>query len=369
VSAGGPVELQDGDRLKLGDYELIVSVDARIDFLPAAADEHSAAEHMDADMAVQIDENELFTRPIDPDESESMHIRTASGTRAPRRPADEHTGSRRADRPPPRVAPPAPEGKGADASDQSAPDSAPGWAMHTRAVTRQELADAMARRQSRLAARQQAQPFHQQATTWADLQSALQAFCRGAGIDPSAISPEAQAMLPLVAGQLLREAVVGLNDLAQARAKNAPASAVSPATGGNPLRTSSGVEEALTRLFESTGRLQGGPVASLRDVLQEAKEHEAAMHAAMRAGLEAMFGQLSPANIADQFEQGRARTLAPGQDPRPRYWDHYAEFHRLLEQNAVDGLPRPFTEAFALAYAKAREEMRAGRRERDSGAV
>jgi predicted component of type VI protein secretion system len=92
------------------------------------------------------------------------------------------------------------------------------------------------------------------------------------------------------------------------------------------------------------------------------------MHAAMRAGLEAVLGQLSPANVADQFEQGRARTLAPGQDARPRYWEHYAEFHRLLEQNAVDGVPRPFTEAFAQAYAKLREEMRAGRRERDAGA-
>ena len=31
-----------------GDAELIVSVDSRIDFLPAAAEEHSAAKHLDA---------------------------------------------------------------------------------------------------------------------------------------------------------------------------------------------------------------------------------------------------------------------------------------------------------------------------------
>jgi hypothetical protein len=42
--------------------------------------------------------------------------------------------------------------------------------------------------------------------------------------------------------------------------------------------------------------------------------------------------------------------------------------HRLLEQHAVDGLPRPFTDAFADAYAKAREESRAGRHERDPDA-
>jgi type VI secretion system protein len=373
VSAGGPVELQDGDRLRFGDYELIVSVDARIDFLPAASDEHSAARHMDEDMGDEIDVNELFTQPIDPNSSGSMRISRTLGTSARRAPATERASGAIPERPPPRTAPPAPApspaaaSRGGGAAERSTADSGPEWAMHTRSVTRQELADAMARRQSRLAGRQQVQPFHQQASTWADLQTALLAFCRGAGIDAASLSPEAQAMLPLVAGQLLREAVVGLNDLARARLKTAPAAASVP-VGGNPLRTSSGVEEALVRLFESHGRIQGGPVDSLRDVLQEAKEHEAAVQAAMRAGLEAVLGQLSPANVADQFEQGRARTLAPGQEPRARYWDHYAELHRLLEQHAVDGLPRPFTDAFADAYAKAREESRAGRHERDPDA-
>jgi len=239
--------------------------------------------------------------------------------------------------------------------------------MRTRAITRQELADAMARRQSRIQARQQVQPLHQQASTWADLKSAVQGFCRGAGIDPAALSAEAQSMLPLVAGQLLREAVVGLNDLAQSRAKTAPATAPAQPPGSNPLRTSSSVEQALVRLFESHGRLYGGPVDALRDVLQEAKDHEAAVQAGMQAGLDAVLGQLSPANVADQFEQRRARTLAPGQDPRPKYWEHYAEFFRVITQGAgTDALPIPFTEAFARAYGLTRDELRAKRRERDA---
>jgi type VI secretion system FHA domain protein len=239
--------------------------------------------------------------------------------------------------------------------------------MRTRAITRQELADAMARRLSRVEARQQTQPFHQQASTWTDLRSAVQAFCRGAGIDPAALSAEAQSMLPLIAGQLLREAVVGLNDLAQSRAKAASASGAAQPAGSNPLRTSSSVEQALVRLFESHGRLYGGPVEALRDVLQETKDHEAAVQAGMQAGLDAVLGQLSPANVADQFEQGRARTLAPGQDPRPKYWEHYAEFFRVITQSRGDGLPIPFTEAFARAYAEMRDDLRAKRREREGG--
>jgi type VI secretion system FHA domain protein len=248
------------------------------------------------------------------------------------------------------------------AAAEPAEAAAPEWAMKTRAITRQELADAMARRQSRIEARQQTQPFHQQAASWNDLRSALQAFCRGAGIDSASLSPEAQSMLPLIAGQLLREAVVGLNDLAQSRAKAAPAAAAVQSTGSNPLRASTSVEQALLRLFESHGRIVGGPVEALRDVLQEAKDHEAATQAALRAGLEAVLGQLAPGNVADQFEQGRARALAPGQDPRPRYWEHYAEFYRVITQKLTDeGLPHPFVEAFASAYAQAREELRSAR--------
>ena len=116
------------------------------------------------------------------------------------------------------------------------------------------------------------------------------------------------------------------------------------------------------RLFESHGRIVGGPVEALRDVLQEAKDHEAATQAALRAGLDAVLDQLAPGNVADQFEHGRARALAPGQDPRPRYWEHYAEFYRVITQKlTAEGLPHPFVEAFASAYAQAREELRSAR--------
>ena len=382
ASATGPVILRDGDRLSIGDYVLVVSVDSRIDFLPAAAEEHSAAKHLDGHIGADLDMDSLLSPRAD--DSGAFQPRGVFGMTVPiearpiHRPAPEKRVEAEPEPPASTGTPvrdartkasvaaapsPAPAATAPGATASGAPD----WAMRTRAITRQELADAMARRQSRVEARQQTQPFHQQASTWTDLQSAVQAFCRGAGIDPAALSAEAQSMLPLIAGQLLREAVVGLNDLAQSRAKAASAASAAQPAGSNPLRTSSSVEQALVRLFESHGRLYGGPVEALRDVLQETKDHEAAVQAGMQAGLDAVLGQLSPANVADQFEQGRARTLAPGQDPRPKYWEHYAEFFRVITQSRGDGLPIPFTEAFARAYAEMRDDLRAKRREREGG--
>jgi type VI secretion system FHA domain protein len=393
VSATGDVMLHDGDRLSIGDYTVVVSVDSRTDFLPAATEEHSAARHLDQHVGVLLDMDSLLVPRAE--DSGQFRPRTAFGMTVP-------IQARHIHRPPPppqsetEPEPPASTGTPARAGgpqvafDGQLPDdepvpmpeprpmasaaappppstSEPEWATRTRAITRQELADAVARRQSRIEARQQVQPFHQQASAWTDLKSAVQAFCRGAGIEPSALSAEAQSMLPLIAGQLVREAVVGLHDLAQSRAKAVPASAGSQLAGSNPLRTSSSVEQALVRLFESHGRIYGGPVDALRDVLQEAKDHEAAVRAGMQAGLEAVLGQISPAYVADQFEQGRAHTLAPGQDPRPKYWEHYAEFFRVITQSHSEGLPIPFEDAFVAAYTGTREDLRARRRERDAG--
>jgi type VI secretion system protein len=379
ISSSGPLVLRDGDRLRLGEYELIVSVDARIDFLPRASDEHSAVKHMGRDIGSSLDLDSLLS-PRDPDESGSISVRNAFGLKLPKYqgslpdamppaldstpPPDPPSPRRGAGPEAPRAAKPAHPTTPAPAP--AAEKSVPDWAMKTRAITRQELADAMARRQGRIDARQQTQPFHQQASSWKDLKSATQAFCRGAGIDPSTLSAEALSMLPLVAGQLLRETIVGLNDLAHSRAKSSPGSVSPQSPGSNPLRASTSVEQALVRLFESHARLYGGPVSALREVLQEAKEHELAVQAAMRAGLEAVVGQLAPINVADQFEQGRARALPPGEDPRPRYWEHYADFHRVITQSLTDDeLPHSFVEAFSRTYAQIRDELQAKRRERD----
>jgi type VI secretion system protein len=388
ASVAGRIELRDGDRLRMGDYDILVSVDNRIDFLPASGEEQSAAKHMDSDIGHSLDLDSLLT-PRDPGESnsgvanafgvrlnaearanllETLHRSVDSlGDAAAETPAHLATGRHDSVVPssePPLTStrtamPPLP----ARATEQPTPP-VPDWALRTRQITQEELADALARRKSRVDARERSVPFHQQAGTWADLRSATQAFCRGAGIDPASLSPEALAMLPLVAGQLLREAVVGLNDIAQARGTGVIGTAlaalpVAPGNSSNPLRSSASIEQALQRLFESHGRLYAGPVDALRDVLQDARDHEQALAAGMKSGLEAMLGQLAPAGVADQFEQGRARTLAPGQDPRPRYWEHYAELYRLLVQpSGPSELPRPFIDAFEQEYVRARTELR-----------
>ncbi len=392
ASVTGRVELRDGDRLRMGDYDILISVDNRIDFLPVNGEEQSSEKHIDAGIGHKLDLDSLFT-PRDPSESGSLPVSNAFGMRLDsqaraslletlQRSVDtlgessmDHVRTGRFESVVPHSITPsaAPPDAAAPAEEPPPPPpkkfppptpGSPEWALKTRQIPREELEDVLSRRKTRVEALERAVPFHQQAGTWADLRSSVQAFCRGAGIEPASLSAEAQAMLPLVAGQLLREAVVGLNDIARARSTGPLGAAiaalpVSPGQNSNPLRSSTSIEQALQRLLESQGRLFGGPVDALRDMLQETRDHEAAVAAALRVGLDAMLGQLSPASVADQFEQGRARQLAPGQDPRPKYWEHYSEFFRLLtQQTGNEDLPRSFTQAFEREYARVRADLR-----------
>ncbi len=56
----GPVELADGDRLRVGDYEIVVSVDKRTDFLPSAGEEAAAASNVDSGIGAKLDLGNLL---------------------------------------------------------------------------------------------------------------------------------------------------------------------------------------------------------------------------------------------------------------------------------------------------------------------
>ena len=127
ASQNGPIELADGDRLRLGDYEIVVSVDKRTDFLPNPGEESAAAKIADSGIGAKLDLNNLLrSRDITDPGSRSMRIKVPAKIRQ----LAEEAGDEE---------PPPPPGTPPDAD----------WAMKTRPVTKQELTDALARRQGR----------------------------------------------------------------------------------------------------------------------------------------------------------------------------------------------------------------------------
>jgi type VI secretion system FHA domain protein len=184
-----------------------------------------------------------------------------------------------------------------------------------------------------------------------DFDVGLASFCRGAGIDPRTLSAEARGAALQLAGQLLRESVLGLMDLNQSRNEFRNRFRISPpANDGpeSPLNFSRGVDEALVRLL-TTLSTRAGSVEAIRQNFRELKAQNTASLAATRAAFEEFLGRVDPKELEERFDRATKRGVF-GSQSKAKYWELYAEMFAGLAQRPADGFPHLFIETFAKAY-------------------
>jgi type VI secretion system FHA domain protein len=189
-----------------------------------------------------------------------------------------------------------------------------------------------------------------------DVQSGLQAFCRGAGIEPEKLPPEAQTRLLHLTGQLLREALVGLKDLERSRAEIRDRYRIElPPPEPDDPRPSLGrstVDELLVEILVQHESRSIDAVQWLREAVGEAKTHEQAAAQAMRTAFVEFLDRLDPAELEARFERAARRGKARSAD-KAQYWELFTTFYRNLIEMPEDHLPHTFVEAFAAAYREA----------------
>jgi type VI secretion system FHA domain protein len=319
--------LKDGDYVRLGEYELLVSIDKTNDFptdqsaivaydgeSPSSAVKKSTANDLGAD----LDLSQLL-EPSD-------QLAVDSGV-LPRDAYGQAVAPERAREP-------------AKAPEQDGTGTP--WHMMTRPFKVEGKAEAGAA----AGIRPQTPTLYE-----GDYDLGLAAFCRGAGVDPRTITPEARSTALQLAGQLLREAVLGLMDLNQGRNefRNRFRMSAPPNDGPeSPLNLSRGVDEALVRLL-TTVSTRTGSVEAIRENFREIKAQNAASMAATRAAFEEFLGRVNPKELEERFDRATKRGVF-GTQNKGKYWDLYAEMFAGLAQRPADGFPHVFTEAFAKAY-------------------
>jgi type VI secretion system protein len=326
--------LKDGDYIRLGEYELLVSIDKSNDFPPedsaiVAYDGHSPSSAVKKstanDLGADLDLSQLL-------EPSGLSI-SESGSR----PRDLYGQSM----------PPLAQSAGLE--------DAPGtpWHMMTRPLKVETSkvdtpkTDSKSERES-LQASIRSQP---PALYESDFDAGLAAFCRGAGIDPRSVTSEARGAALQLAGQLLREAVTGLLELNQRRSEFRNRFRISPPPvepSESPLNLSRGVDEAMVRLL-TTLSTRAGSVEAMRDAFRELKAENAAMVSAMRAAFEEFLSRVDPKELEDRIERAGKRGVFGGQS-KAKNWEFYAEMFPGLAQRPADGFPHLFIETFARAY-------------------
>lgn len=338
LGSQNPHELKTGDILRIGEYHVQVQIDSATDFT--------------------LDDSALY------------HTGTTSSRRRAPPPRDLGASLRLEN---------LLEASNDHSSDELKPVNAFGQAVsaRTRALhegtlpvesptTAPELdvtSEAIARRIARLARATEKQqkektlPLAAAATlspaiTAPDNMPGLQAFCRGAGISPDSLPAEAHARMLHLAGQLLRECLLGLresNRLQQEQRNGLRVTYQKESGDVAPSLERNNVEELIQELLKAHDSRRFDAVQWLRAAFDTGRLHDDALVRAMQAAFIDFIGRLDPGDLATRFERS-ARRKTMGN------WELYGDFYRSLCETPPGSLPHIFVETFAQSYDQVARE-------------
>jgi type VI secretion system FHA domain protein len=184
----------------------------------------------------------------------------------------------------------------------------------------------------------------------------LQAFCRGAGIGPETLPVDAHARMLHLAGQLLRESLLGLKESSRTQHEQRNAMRVTYERGRTDMLPSlerHSVEELIQELLKAHDSRRFDAVQWLRGSFASARQHDDALLRAMFAAFLDFVGRLDPRDLATRFERS-ARRKTMGN------WELYGEFYRSLCETPPGTLPHIFVETFAQSYDQVARETDEG---------
>jgi type VI secretion system FHA domain protein len=184
----------------------------------------------------------------------------------------------------------------------------------------------------------------------------LAAFLRGAGltdvrpVDPiAAMETLGAAFRVLVSGLRLaliaRSAIKGEFRIEQTMIRS---------RGNNPLKFSADDDDALIALLGAGRRTEMGPAEAVADALRDIRLHEIATVAAMRSAVQSLLARFEPTKLRLAAEQG-GLNLVPLQK-KSRAWDAFETLYGQITQALADDFDSAFGRAFARAYELALRE-------------
>ncbi|MGH8143531.1 MAG: type VI secretion system-associated FHA domain protein [Steroidobacteraceae bacterium] len=176
--------------------------------------------------------------------------------------------------------------------------------------------------------------------------AALEALCRGAGLDPRRLPLEVQPGLQYLAGVLLREALAALKGLALAQRELREHNRLEVGREDTQHIGLTGlpVEDLLLRLLLGHSRHELDAVQWLRNTAASNRGHELALMRALPAALTEFVARLDPVALS----HSAAEAAASAGEAAPT--GVTARFRTITEMPS-GRLPQLFAEAFARAFA------------------
>ncbi|HEX5047302.1 MAG TPA: type VI secretion system-associated FHA domain protein TagH [Gammaproteobacteria bacterium] len=372
VGRGNPQRLFNGDRVRLGEYEMAVEIDEIDNTEQQLAD----VNHIDPVVRAQR------VPPPDPTRADLVpaHEITAVGIEVLISEEADSTAVRRAlklageslqleDDPPPPAHGRA--SRGPQPPRPSAPAPRPGTAAKPNGAAAKPNGAATAKPNGAAQPKPRAEPPpvsaaarvappavpaaspSPAASRGAATGALLDAFFRGAGLPAQRLDDKQSEQAMLRLGQIVREVIVGVTENLHVRTdqKNAlriPTTTIQP-QANNPLKFSASVEEALHNLLFRDGSEYLSGVEAVREVFTDIKQHQQNLLAAMRTAVGDYMARLEPEEIESKLSNGKRGGLMNAAN-KLKYWDFYRDLYQLVMQGPAGELPQQMIEELARAY-------------------
>jgi len=171
-------------------------------------------------------------------------------------------------------------------------------------------------------------------------------FFKAAGVkDPSIMPVEEYPELVQTLGALFRELIAGLMTILKGRTElkaqiRVPVTTLKP-TENNPLKFSPGVDEALKLLLTKNHSGFVDPVEAVREGYQDVMYHQLAITAGVQASLMNVLKKFDPQQFEKKYQDGIVI------QKRAKCWDSYSQAYQKIVNDAVEDF---FNDAFAQAY-------------------
>lgn len=164
---------------------------------------------------------------------------------------------------------------------------------------------------------------------------------------------------------LMRLIIQGLMDVLRARAEiksqfRVPVTTLKPVEN-NPLKFSVTVDDAMQHLFGSVKPGFMTPEAAVEEGLQDIKAHQLAVMAGMRAAFGKMLERFNPERLEKQFSEIAKSGSLISMKGKGRYWDLYRDTFGELTRDSDENFNRLFGEAFAEAYEQQMQKLLSGK--------
>jgi type VI secretion system protein len=182
----------------------------------------------------------------------------------------------------------------------------------------------------------------------------IRSFLQGAGLENSLRPESLNAESFYIIGTILRESIQGAKDVLSGRETikiemHLDLTRMRPREN-NPVKFSVSADEALVKLLTSRDKAYLPPAAAIKEVFDDIRAHQFAVIAGMRTALLSVLKRFDPAKLEQRLQETSPIAASIPIHKQAKLWSLFEHLYQDIGQEAADNFYHLFGQIFAETY-------------------